>query len=637
MKSSSQKFFHFTFYQKVLDDDTISYHFYLMSSPIYIEAQNGTIESVPRNFLQIRFSQTTSTSQQYLEEEEENNENANPFIADEEEENLEQNKVKQNIFPNYFVPEISENDLEIRQDLILIPPSDIINLFNLFLPTTENFNKILKYSLNGPYKHSVLKPILLEWFNAQNSEFIDSAFSQSNRKSQRNNIWFFKIINHLSVPQKNYILEQYCNNTVNPLCKIEGKDIFSFSDLRKKNYIKSTGTGIRVGEFISDLKRVAAQIESRQKKPYILKMYTEGSRKPQIQYFTKSEFVEKLKSIKFFASLTGYSIYSAGMNPNYFLYKSICFLSPDPDIFSIFQGYDYPLVSSISQPLIQPFIDHIHQIICSGDSQLAIYIINWLSFVFQKPNEQTETALILIGPHGSGKTTFTNVICELLGDFARKNTSIQAVSGNFNDTILNKKLIICNETNSFVENKKSDFEKIKTLITDNIQEITKRYQNTQSVQIYANFIFVSNNIAPVLIQEGDRRFVVSEVSSAKVNNLEYFRDLKSSFTEEFYSHLLSYFLRNDISRWERRNLPMTKAKKRILDYSRNPISLFVQSRKSKFEGGYQASTAYEAYRKWCTKNGYKAKDIQNFEIIVSVFCDILDYQGTKYYRLKTNQ
>ncbi len=82
---------------------------------------------------------------------------------------------------------------------------------------------------------------------------------------------------------------------------------------------------------------------------------------------------------------------------------------------------------------------------------------------------------------------------------------------------------------------------------------------------------------------------------------------------------------------------MTKAKKSILDYSRSPISLFVQERKSKFIGGYQALTAFEAYRKWCPKNGYKARDIQNFEIIVSVFCDILDYQGTKYYRLKNTQ
>lgn len=48
------------------------------------------------------------------------------------------------------------------------------------------------------------------------------------------------------------------------------------------------------------------------------------------------------------------------------------------------------------------------------------------------------------------------------------------------------------------------------------------------------------------------------------HDLEYFGNLKSSLKEDYYSHLLSYFLRNDISKWGIRRIPMARAKKEFL-------------------------------------------------------------------------
>lgn len=585
-----------------------------MSNPIYIEGQNNTIISIPSDFLE--FDDEPSQQQE------------DPFIQDEPT-NI---PINENLFPNMLIPEIPDNEFSINTNLICIPPSDLINLFNLFEPTIENFQNILIESLTSPYKHSILRPILFEWFSGNDSQIIESAF-QTNRRPQRNNIWFFKIINHLSVPQKNIILEQYCNNTINPSCKIQGIDNFSFSDIRRKNYSKRSGLGVRVGEFMSDLKRVAAQIESLQIKPFILKMVKEGYKKPQLQFYSKTEFESKLKSLKICSKITGYSIYSAEQNSNIFIYDSISFFSSNPNIFSIFQGYDYPLLPSVDMTIIQQFMDHIHYIICSGQRDLTIYVVNWLSFLFQKPKEQIGTAIVLAGPQGAGKNTFSNVICHLLGEFATPNTSLEKVTGNFNDAIENKKLLVCNELKTFIRNKSFDTEKLKTLISDSNQNISLRYRQSYSTEIITNFIFISNNIAPVLIEEDDRRFVVCGVSSARVNDENYFNTFRSSLNDVFYTNLLTYFLRNNITNWNRFQIPMTNAKKIIMNYSRSPVSIFIQENHSKFQSGYQSSVAYKEYRKWCSSNGFKPCDIQEFELKISKYCDILESNHIRFYRL----
>lgn len=96
-----------------------------MSNPIYIEGQNNTIISIPSDFLE--FDDEPSQQQE------------DPFIQDEPT-NI---PINENLFPNMLIPEIPDNEFSINTNLICIPPSDLINLFNLFEPTIENFQNIL--------------------------------------------------------------------------------------------------------------------------------------------------------------------------------------------------------------------------------------------------------------------------------------------------------------------------------------------------------------------------------------------------------------------------------------------------------------------------------------------------------------
>lgn len=93
-------------------------------------------------------------------------------------------------------------------------------------------------------------------------------------------------------------------------------------------------------------------------------------------------------------------------------------------------------------------------------------------------------------------------------------------------------MLVCNEVKSFVSNSEKD--PLKALITESTVDIQSKGKNAIHQENVANFIFLSNNFAPVKISEGDRRYFVLEVWSQMIDNFEYFKKSNESFTPEFY-------------------------------------------------------------------------------------------------------
>jgi hypothetical protein len=138
---------------------------------------------------------------------------------------------------------------------------------------------------------------------------------------------------------------------------------------------------------------------------------------------------------------------------NQFLVTGVQFYSKDPCYLSLFQGYPYtnnnPFgISSIK--LIQPFLDHVLNIISDRNNELYNYILNWISYLLQNPGSKTETAFIIIGEQGADKNKFfTDVISKLFCRYsiADENNNNNII-GRFNSSFKNKILVICNELQS---------------------------------------------------------------------------------------------------------------------------------------------------------------------------------------------
>lgn len=92
-----------------------------------------------------------------------------------------------------------------------------------------------------------------------------------------------------------------------------------------------------------------------------------------------------------------------------------------------------------------------------------------------------------------------------------------------------KLLLICNEAKSFINNKKYDPDMLKKMITEDSIDMHKKFHDVFTQQKVANFIFLSNNFAPLKIEEEYRKFIIMETSSEKRGDQECFINPYKSF------------------------------------------------------------------------------------------------------------
>ena len=303
-----------------------------------------------------------------------------------------------------------------------------------------------------------------------------------------------------------------------------------------------------------------------------------------------------------------------------FTVKGLKFFSQDPDVFSFFRGYDYELVEEVDMEKIQPFLTHVHDIICDGNDDLYNYLLNWYSSILQRPSFKTETALVVLGKQGSGKNKFfTDVLCKLMVPYVNENlTNMDDIIGKFNAALENRKLIICNELQSIDVNKFLNSDALKSVITDKQMNINQKNQPVRIQENVVNLILVSNNMAPIKIEHGDRRYVVFRTSDAKCKDFEYFENLAETFDEEFYQHLFTFFFSRDITKVNLRKIPHTQAKEDIVEASKNSVELFIDDN-WRFIEKKTGPALYDAYSSYCNRFGYQPMANRTFVTHLKTF------------------
>lgn len=131
---------------------------------------------------------------------------------------------------------------------------------------------------------------------------------------------------------------------VDPDVKFEINSNFDLRELRTKNYkIPGQKYGIRVGKFLTDLKRIFAFIDI-EENLYVIKIYDEQVQSYTLKFMSEALAEKKLrrinlgKCIKSYneKTITSWDVYNAGKNKNLFLYDNLVFYSPKPKHIFIF-------------------------------------------------------------------------------------------------------------------------------------------------------------------------------------------------------------------------------------------------------------------------------------------------------------
>lgn len=373
-------------------------------------------------------------------------------------------------------------------------------------------------------------------------------------------------------------------------------------------------------------------------------------------------------------------------NIDLFAYANYKFYSPSPNTLNYFYGYKYDSGVKYDINKISKFLNHIKLVIANGaenhyyeplnkiikapdnvyfyklndesgfyemvdnedeathytytkDDDFYEYILNWFAYIIQNINDKTRVCILLKSNQGSGKNTFTNVLAEILTGYSEINiTSLEDLTSDYNMVLENKKLIICNELGSLIKSK-TDFDKLKSIWTDNIFRVGDKYIAKRQAELPINGILLTNHLDVIKIEPSDRRYLCLETSSCMINNAKYFKELYDEiYSDGFYEHLTSFFKNRDIKDFDPTKIPKTNLKESMKLLHKDDVQDFIDNNNSLFATGLPMQTAYNVFSQWCSDNKINTMDKRQFLAILKTRCYASLNKNKQYVwkRLKKN-
>lgn len=150
--------------------------------------------------------------------------------------------------------------------------------------------------------------------------------------------------------------------------------------------------------------------------------------------------------------------------------------------------------------------------LCGGDLVGTEFVLDWLAKPLQSIQNgkpwRTLTALVFYGQPGSGKGTLATMLRTMYGLQNSTELNQEVLDGRFNDMLVGKLFVLCNEVISSSNREDSTFNKIKPWVTDEYVNIEKKFSDRQEVVPTFNLIFMSNDKRPVPVASDDRRYII---------------------------------------------------------------------------------------------------------------------------------
>lgn len=170
-------------------------------------------------------------------------------------------------------------------------------------------------------------------------------------------------------------------------------------------------------------------------------------------------------------------------------------------------------------------------ILCNHDPDDTLFMKKWIGQMLKYPALKT-VAPTLISKQGAGKGTLMYLLERMIGPnkFLETTDPAKFVWGNFNELMVNKFLVNCDEMDYKAQNECEG--KIKGLITNNNLTINPKGVKSFTIQSYHRFILTTNNEVPVKTDKDDRRNKIIRSSDEKIGDSQYFIDIRAAIDDD---------------------------------------------------------------------------------------------------------
>jgi phage/plasmid-associated DNA primase len=243
--------------------------------------------------------------------------------------------------------------------------------------------------------------------------------------------------------------------------------------------------------------------------------------------------------------------------------------------------------------------------LCGDDAAVFEWVVRWLAYPLRNPGTKMQTALILHGDEGSGKNLFFEAMKRIYGPYGTIIGQDQ-LEAQWNGWLSGKLFAVADEVVSRQEIRHHKG-RLKSYVTGTEIIINEKFIQGRTERNCLNFVFLSNEIQPLSIDESDRRHLVIYTPPAKPR--EYYSAVKAEIDSGGIEALYHYLMHDvDMVDFTDHTKPlMTEAKRRLINISlSSPHQFFLEWSTGQLPVPFvscRTRDLYQAYKRWCDKTG----------------------------------
>jgi hypothetical protein len=203
------------------------------------------------------------------------------------------------------------------------------------------------------------------------------------------------------------------------------------------------------------------------------------------------------------------------------------------------------------------YLDHLSDVICDGNTEYYDWLIKWMAFAVQHPNERGHAAVVFRGDKGIGKNLAADGFGNPWGQHYLMINNLEHFLGRFNYHL--KYCSVLNINEAIYAGSHQFDASLKALVTDPKLPIEQKFVDLKMCPNLTHIMILSNADWVVPATRDERRYFVLDVSEKRKGDKSYFQKL-SAFTEQANPAILHYLLHEvDLGDFNPRYVPTTKA------------------------------------------------------------------------------
>lgn len=203
------------------------------------------------------------------------------------------------------------------------------------------------------------------------------------------------------------------------------------------------------------------------------------------------------------------------------------------------------------------YLEHTKNVVCGGNEQHFQYLIRWLARAVQHPDRPGETAIVLRGKMGTGKGFFVREFGKLWGRHYMQVSDPKHLVGSFNAHLRDTVVLFADE--AFYAGDKKHESVLKQLVTEELITIEAKGVDAEAAPNYTHILMAANQQWVVPAGPEERRYFVLDVGEDKMQDTGYFARLKKQMDTGGRQALLHHLMHLDLSDFDVRKVPQTKA------------------------------------------------------------------------------